>query len=165
MKTLRESASRGSLLHRGLIHPVRTQLVQGVSPRELALACAMGFAIATFPLFGFTTTLCLICGFIFRLNQPVLQSINYILAPVQILLIPVFVYLGSVVSGSPPVSIHVSEMISEFSAGLGPFFVKYGVIGLHAVLAWMLIIPWFALLTFFICRSLFSRWTLRQRQK
>src|ERR1700693_6100509 len=66
-------------------------LQQGITPEKLALSVALGITLGIFPVLGSTTLLCAIAGLFLGLNQPTLQSVNYIAYPLQLgLLIPFF---------------------------------------------------------------------------
>jgi uncharacterized protein (DUF2062 family) len=146
-----------SFLLRRFILPIRQQLVQGFSPRSLALACAMGVAFGAFPIFGLTSALCFIAGLLFRLNQPVLQAVNYLMTPIQLMTIPLFIHFGCVFTQSPLVSIAPQQIIQEFNADRSVFLSKYLWIGLHAVFAWSLIIPWVTLSIYLVTLFIFTR--------
>lgn len=129
------------------------QLRQGTSPGALATTCAVGVVIAIFPTLGATTLLCLFAGVTFKLNQPILQAINYALSPVQLLMIPVFLKLGAWVCRVPAVSVNPQIMISEFWQDSAKFFSDYGWAGLQAILAWGLLAP----IIFFMSRMVVSK--------
>jgi uncharacterized protein (DUF2062 family) len=69
-------------------------LRQGISPRRLALTLALGFAIGCIPIVGLPTALCAVLALVLRLNLPVIQAANYLVMPLQLLLIAPFVRLG-----------------------------------------------------------------------
>ncbi len=128
-------------LRKKLVDPIKQQLTQGVSPRALALSCALGFSIGIFPIIGSTTLLCFIAGVLFKLNQPAIQAVNYLAYPVQIALVPVFVRVGERIFNAQPVPLYPTQLVEEFSRGPGPFLAKYGEAGLHGIAAWGLTAP------------------------
>ena len=132
------------------------QLKQGATPDGLALTCAVGMALAVFPALGTTTALCLAVGTVMRLNQPTLQTINYVMAPVQLILIPVFLKLGAWICSMPAVSVNPKTMIEEFFAAPGQFFADYGVAGLLGMLAWALVMPIITFIAYRVLRVLFA---------
>lgn len=69
-------------------------LVEGISPRRLALTLALGFVLGCLPLVGIPTGLCLLLAVIFRLNLPAIQAANYIAMPFQLALLVPLVRLG-----------------------------------------------------------------------
>ena len=117
------------------------QLAQGVDPRKLALTCAVGISCGSFPLIGFTTLLCLGFGVALKLNQPLLQALNFLMGPIQLVLIPVFGYAGMKLGRPLNVDPHPQAIVQSFAAGPAEFLKTYGELGLRAVLVWALTVP------------------------
>src|SRR5580658_5326810 len=69
-------------------------LRQGITPQRLALTLALGFAIGCIPVVGIPTLVCAALALTLRLNLPAIQAANYIVMPLQLLLIVPFVRLG-----------------------------------------------------------------------
>lgn len=67
----------------------------GLTPQKLALTLCLGAALGVMPLLWGTTLICIIVAHFFRLNQLALQSVNYLLYPVQLALLPLFFKMGS----------------------------------------------------------------------
>jgi uncharacterized protein (DUF2062 family) len=124
-------------------------LRQGISPRRLALTLALGFAIGCFPVIGIPTALCALLAMALRLNLPAIQAANYLVMPLQLILIVPFVRLGGRLLASGPYQaaqagtlLHTPtlELLSRFGSLAG-----------HAMLAWLVIaIPAVALMTFML---------------
>ena len=72
---------------------------QGISTQKVSLAIAFGFCIGIIPILGTTTLLCTCIAFVCRLNMPIIQAINYIAYPFQLLLFIPFLKAGSLISG------------------------------------------------------------------
>lgn len=70
-------------------------LCQGISPRQLALTLALGCAIGCIPVVGVPTLLCTGLALALRLNLPAIQAANYVVMPLQILLIFPFFRMGA----------------------------------------------------------------------
>ena len=118
-----------------------TQFTQGVTVQKMALTIALGMALGLFPILGSTTVLCAIIALWFRLNQPVIQVVNYLMYPLQIILIVVFVRIGEWIMRAPPVSFSIPEMLRKFHESPVKFMHEFGMTGLHAIIAWLLIAP------------------------
>src|SRR5258706_253132 len=85
------SASIASFWQRRVVIPILNQLKQGITPEKIALTIALGALLSVFPILGATTLLCSLAAFALRLNQPIIQVINYLAYPLQIaLLIPFY---------------------------------------------------------------------------
>jgi uncharacterized protein (DUF2062 family) len=72
---------------RKVAYPIVAQLTQGLTPHKIALTIAVGSAIAMFPILGTTTVLCLLVGIVMRLNQPIVQAVNYLWTPLHVFFI------------------------------------------------------------------------------
>lgn len=65
------------------------QFRHGLTPHKIALAVAVSAAFAVIPLVGATTLLCTAAAILLRLNQPIVQTINFGSYPLQLaLLVP-----------------------------------------------------------------------------
>src|SRR5579863_7595944 len=126
------------LWRRRVLDLTLAQLRQGITPQQIALTIALGFILGLFPILGATTALCALFGLILRLNQPIIQLLNWIAAPLQIPGIYLFVRAGEWLTRTPPVSFSVSALLLAFKASPLDFFRRYGVTGLRGVLAWCL---------------------------
>jgi uncharacterized protein (DUF2062 family) len=122
-------------------------LSQGISPRRLALTLALGFAIGCFPVVGIPTALCALLALALRLNLPAIQAANYLVMPLQFVLIVPFVRLGGWLLASGPNQVTKAGGLLHAS----PINVLLGLGGLagHAMLAWLVLaVPAVALMTF-----------------
>ena len=117
------------------------QFTQGVTVQRMALTIALGMTLAVFPILGTTTVLCAIAALWLRLNQPVIQVVNYLMYPLQIILIVVFVRIGECIMRAAPVSFSIPEMLRKFHESPVKFMHEFGLTGLHAIIAWLLIAP------------------------
>ena len=139
-----------ALFQRRVVGPIVTQLRQGSDPRGLALSCAAGVVCGLFPILGATSLLGLVAGSAFKLNHPVIQGVNYLMSPVQLLLIPVFGISGHLLlapAGEPLPELNPVIVAGELAGGVVPFLKTYGLVGLRAVLVWILVMPFVAILT------------------
>jgi hypothetical protein len=127
-------------------------LRQGISPRRLALALALGFAFGCIPIVGLPTALCAMIALAFRLNQPLIQAANYAAMPFQLALILPLARLGAKlipVAPDPGINLallfHSPVQLLAYSPRL---VIQLGGIAGQALLAWLLLaIPVVFLLT------------------
>jgi uncharacterized protein (DUF2062 family) len=133
------------------------QISQGVSPKELALSCSLALVFGIFPLLGTTTVLCLLAGLYFRLNQPVLQTLNYLFSPLQLIGIPLFLYLGESALGLPHLVLNPLEIPGQFASDWRLFLSQYGMAGVHAILAWAIIAPILGMVTYYFSKKIFDQ--------
>jgi uncharacterized protein (DUF2062 family) len=137
-------------------------LRQGVTPRKLAVACAMGCVISIFPVFGSTTLLCFSVAIAFRLNIVVIQTVNYLLTPLQLVLLIPFMQAGIFLFNLTNVSLDVNDLILRFKSDFIALLSDLGGVILGGIAVWMLAaIPLFFLL-FFLFHLLLLRWMRRK---
>ena len=141
------------------------QLMQGVSPRELALTCSFAFMLGLFPMLGTTTLLCLLVGMYFKLNQPALQILNYLITPLHLLMIPTFLYIGESILGIPHLKIDLLSIPAEFVHDWRAFMANYGFAGLHAIFAWALITPGISVIIYFLSKKAFESMKRKKDEK
>lgn len=129
-----------SLLQR-IRDPIHRQLTQGLSPEKVALTVAVGLTIAVNPIVGTTTILCFAAAVVLRLNQPIIQAINFSTYALQLLLIFPFIRLGEWLSHAPPERRPISHLLAmlrtDFMSGLLELRTTFG----HAFVAWLGISP------------------------
>ena len=126
------------------------QFTQGFTPQKIALTIALGFNLGIFPILGATTALCAIAGLWFKLNQPVIQLVNWLVAPIQLAMILVFVRIGEWLVRAQPVNFSIPELFHKFHESPAKFMQEFGVTGLHGIIAWLVIAPFLAALGYFI---------------
>jgi hypothetical protein len=76
-----------------------------------------------------------------KLNQPIIQLVNWLVAPLQLPGIYLFVRIGERLTRSPPVQFSISGLVQQFRASPLQFMRLFGMTGVRAVLAWLLIAP------------------------
>ena len=141
-----------------LLEPLRRQLVQGVTPRKLAATLAVGTVCSLFPFLGFTALLNLGVGLALRLNQPVLQTLNQLLGPLQLALILVYVRAGEAIWGASGQPFTVGEMLAAFrDSSVTEFLARFGWAGIHAFTAWLITAPLLAAAVYLPSRPLLRR--------
>jgi uncharacterized protein (DUF2062 family) len=118
-----------------------------MSPRRLALTLSLGFAIGCIPVVGVPTLLCAGLALALRLNLPAIQAANYLVMPLQLMLIVPFVRLGGWLTDASPNRPPLAGGLLHLS----PAALALQLSGLagQALLAWLVIaVPAVALLTF-----------------
>jgi uncharacterized protein (DUF2062 family) len=130
-----------ALLDRYLLAPIRALLTQGLSPRLLALSLAVGLVVGIFPVLGTTTVLCTLVAAAFRLNLVAVQTVHFLMTPVQLLLIIPFVRVGEWVLGLAPQPLSIRDGLALIAQGaVNAVAVLWDAI-LHAMLGWALLGP------------------------
>jgi uncharacterized protein (DUF2062 family) len=136
---------------------ILAQLKQGITPEKISLTIALGVTLGLFPILGATTLLCFIAGICFKLNQPVIQIVNYLISALQLALILVFVRVGEFIVRAPPTHFSISEMLQKFRQSPVKFFQEFGMVGIHGIIGWLLIAPFLAATLYFIFLPLLKK--------
>jgi uncharacterized protein (DUF2062 family) len=146
---------------RRVVDPIIAQLVQGVTPQKIALTIALGLMLGVFPILGSTTALCALAGVFLRLNQPIIQLVNYLGYPFQLALLIPFYRAGEHLLGRAPIPLSIPLLFERFSADVWQFLRDFGMVGVGGILVWLIIAPFgvalIYLLTFPPLRKLASR--------
>ena len=129
------------LLRRRLVRPILDQLTQGLSPEAIALTIAIGLAIAVIPVVGTTTILCTTAAIVLRLNQPLIQAINYLSFPLQLAFIVPYLRLGRLLFGGPAVRMSAQELAAFVSSRPVEAAEALWRVTLQALGAWLLTAP------------------------
>lgn len=134
--------ARPSFWRRRVRDPITALFTEGITSDKVALTLAVGTACSLFPFLGFTTALNFAVGLRLRLNQPLLQTLNYLLTAPHLIMIVVYVRLGEWLWRATDDRFSVVEMIRVFrEASFGDFLQRFGWAGVHAFTAWALTSP------------------------
>lgn len=132
-------------------------LKQGLSPEKLALCVALGVTLGIFPVLGSTTALCVIVGLMLGLNQPAMQSVNYLVYPLQLILLIPFYRLGEFVFRESPISISLSELRDHITQDwIGAIRLLWTTTW-HAMVVWCVLAPFLVSLLYYTLRPLLQR--------
>ena len=70
-----------------ILNLVKSMLKEGMSLRKISLCIAVGIVLGIFPVLGTTTLLCTVAALALRLNLPAVQIVNYMVYPLQLVLL------------------------------------------------------------------------------
>lgn len=146
---------------RRVVDPVVAQLTQGITPEKIALTIAVGSALALYPMLGVTTLFCFIAGVLLRLNQPIIQVINYLCFPIHLTTIYYCWHWGDRLFGTPHARMRVRETAEQMWHLLwhdpSLLLQRFGMTLYHATVVWALIAPLWVVVIYYS-----SRTTLRE---
>jgi uncharacterized protein (DUF2062 family) len=131
--------------------PVSNIRKQGFSSETLALSISIGIIGGAFPVLGIASYICLIMTLSFRQNFIIVQLVNWLVYPLQILLLIPFMKLGNSILTGSDLTITIHQVVVAFQSGLLNGIKLIGIISLYGVIAWAVI----AIPTMFILYSLF----------
>jgi uncharacterized protein (DUF2062 family) len=135
---------------------------QGTSPSELAFTCSLGVVIGLLPVWGVTTLVCFVLSLVLRLNLVVIQLVNYLVVPFQLLLLVPFIRAGAWMTGQRTFAYTLDELMILFKEKPVILLQEAGLAVALGVACWLIVaVPVFFLL-YFPLRLAFGR--LRQRE-
>lgn len=128
------------------------ELAKGLTPKKIAQSLSFGIIIGIFPLLGLTTLLAFIIGHAFKLNHAILQSVNYVMYPIQIILIPIYIKFAAYILSIPDVPIRPDIIIKLFISSPWNFIRKYSIVAVGELIIWTIVgvILYFALIKILI---------------
>lgn len=126
------------LINQWLIGPFTKFLSTGLSPEKLAQSFALGICLGTMPIPGSTIT-CTIAAITLKLNFGAIQLINYMVAPLQLLLIYPLFKAGAVLTGSQIMSGTLDIFTERFKLDVWNTLLELGTTALVAVVVWAVI--------------------------
>jgi uncharacterized protein (DUF2062 family) len=153
-----DTQPRRSFWKRRLGDPILALLTEGVTPDKIAATFAVGTAVSLFPFLGFTTTFNIGVGLWFRMNQPLLQAINYLLTPLHLVMILVYVHTGEWIWGAREDRFSITDLITTFrNDSISEFIHRFGWAGIHAFTAWLISVPFIIVGLYYGLRPLMRR--------
>lgn len=153
-----------SIWRRRLVIPILALLKQGITPEKLAQTLGAGFVCSMFPILGTTSVLNLLVGLRFRLNHPLMQTLNQLLGPVHLVMIVLYVRLGEWICRNDDAPFRMREFMHTLrDASWAEFFDRFGWAALHSIIAWVVTAPFFFALIYFPFRKLFQVLAERRR--
>lgn len=143
-----------TFFERRIFDPIVAQLTQGLTPEKIALTIAVGSSIAMFPLLGTTTLICLIVGMFMKLNQPIMQAVNYACTPIHLPFIYYSFRWGEWLFHREHSRLEMRVMRHLLTENPLQFVRDYSSTALHAVFVWAMIIPFWGVGIFYLVRPI-----------
>lgn len=135
---------------RRVADPIVAQLTQGLTPHKIALTVAIGSAIAMFPILGTTTLICLLIGIVMKLNQPIIQAVNYACTPLHLTFIFYAFRWGERLFGTAHTRLQFRSMMRLLHEHPIDFLTTYSMTAVHAIVIWAVLVPFWAITIYYI---------------
>lgn len=142
----------GSFWKRRIVGPIAAQLRQGTTPEKVALTVALGLMLGIFPILGATMFLCALAAAVLRLNQPVMQLVNYLAFPLQLALIIPFYRAGEILFQQSPVPLSIPLLFERFRADTWQFLKDFSQIAAQGIAVWCLMAPLGVAVLYYVLR-------------
>lgn len=138
-------------------------LRQGFTPERIAAGIALGLGMGIFPIYGPVTLLTLGLAAFLKLNPPLVVAGVYAMSFVKPVLIIPFLKLGEWIFRADPMPISLKELSLRFADSPLPTLQEFAWSFVHAVAGWMVVAPFFFILTYFLVLRSVCGWArLRQ---
>ena len=123
-------------------------LKEGMSLKKIALCLALGTVLGIFPILGATTLLCTAAALALRLNLPAIQVVNYMVYPLQLVMLAPFYSAGSWLFKQKGWPLLNTDLISLLESDFWGSMASLWDLTLYAVLTWLVISPLLILLLY-----------------
>ncbi len=140
-----------------VLKPLLSFLKQGITPTKLALSISLGLVFGLFPIVGVTTLLCLAISFVFKLNLAAIQLVNYLVYPLQLILLIPLIKLGSVFANVNPIPYSITELLEIANEDFFRAFEMLWFAHLLGIVAWAITILPLGFIVFLILKHVFLR--------
>jgi uncharacterized protein (DUF2062 family) len=149
-----------TFLKRKLVDPIVGFLKQGVSPSKLALAVSMGIVIATVPVFGASTILCLAAIWLFRLNPAAVLLVNQVAYPLQFLFYFPFIRSGEWLFNAHALPLTIEQIFHLITTDVFGAIDRLWWSTLYGLVIWIVFSMLAVALLYFLLKAFFTKTAL-----
>ena len=111
-------------------------LGEGITPRKISLSMTLGIVIGIFPVIGLPAIICFIIAALWRLNHAIIQIFNWLVYPLQLILIIPLFRLGNIIFRDTPLTVALDNMLASYKSDFWGTMGSLADITLHAIVAW-----------------------------
>ena len=137
-----------------LVRLILELLSQGITPHKIALTVALGVVLGVTPVLGSTTLLCAAAALAFGINLPLIQVVNYLVYPLQLLLLIPFIQAGQWLFRQPPLPFSLAQLTALFRVSFWHTLGMLWEYTLHGLVAWSILGGTAALMIYLISRPI-----------
>jgi uncharacterized protein (DUF2062 family) len=124
-----------------ILSVVKSMLKEGMSLRKIALCISLGFVLGIFPVLGATTLLCTVAALALRLNLPAIQVVNYMVYPLQLVMLAPFYGTGNWLFKQQGWPLIDTDLIGLLQNDFWGSIANLWDLTLYAILTWLVISP------------------------
>jgi len=146
-----------SRFRRWLVTPIISQLKKGTDPERISWAVSLGIVTGLFPILGTPSLVCLLAGWIFKLNHAILQTFKELTYPLHLMSILLFIHAGQKLFGEKLIEFSIPQLMEKFKHSPSDFFQDFGLAALQAAFVWVIIAPFLAILIKWLIRPIVVR--------
>lgn len=137
--------------------PFRLVPEAGLTADKFAFSVTIGIVAGVFPVIGATTVLSLLLTMIFRQNLLVVQSVQWMLAFAQVLLIIPFMQFGAFILNQQSMPISIHHVKDAFQSGIYTGIRTIGVFHFYAILTWTILCIPVGTISYFAFRAVYQK--------
>jgi uncharacterized protein (DUF2062 family) len=131
-----------------ILNLAKLMLKEGMSLRKIALCLALGTVLGIFPVLGATTLLCIVAALALRLNLPAIQVVNYMVYPLQLVMLAPFYSTGSWLFKQQGWPLLNKDLIGLLQDDFWGSMANLWDLTLYAIITWLVISPLLILLLY-----------------
>ena len=131
-----------------ILNLAKSMLKEGMSLRKIALCLALGTVLGIFPVLGATTLLCTAAALALRLNLPAIQVVNYMVYPLQLVMLAPFYGAGNWLFKQQGLPLINTDLIGLLQNDFWGSMASLWDLTLYAILTWLVISPLLILLLY-----------------
>lgn len=150
---------------RRVVVPILELLRQGVTPEKLALSLAIGTALGCAPILGVTTALAFVICYATGLNSIAMQLTNYLMYPVQLVLLLPFIRAGEILFHEKHLRITALQ-IEQLARSNVTFALRFLWTAIwHALIVWLVVAPAAVLIFYAVLTPILKHSAARLHQR
>jgi uncharacterized protein (DUF2062 family) len=130
---------RETLWRRKVVRPILEFFRQGLTPEKLSFTIALGITLGVIPVLGSTALLCTLAAIAFRLNLAAIQIVNWLVYPLQLILLIPFYRIGGWIFRTPPSELSAVHILALIRTNVLHAIATLWTITIHAVVAWLVL--------------------------
>ncbi|MFZ1086008.1 MAG: DUF2062 domain-containing protein [Terracidiphilus sp.] len=127
-----------TLWHRKVVRPIVEFPLQGLTLEKLSFTISLGITLGVTPVLGSTALLCTLAAVAFRLNLAAIQLVNWLVYPLQLVLLIPFYRIGGWMFGTRPSELSVVYILELIRTNVLHAIATLWIVTIHAVMAWLL---------------------------
>lgn len=137
--------------------PFRLIPKDGLTAEKLAFSATIGVVAGLFPVIGATTIVSLLLTMLFRQNLLVVQSVQWIMALAQLVLIIPFMQFGAYILNAQALHINLDLINLAFQPGFLAGLKTVGIFHLYAILTWTILSVPAGAISYFTLKAVFQK--------
>jgi len=126
-----------NLRDRKFVRPFVDLLRQGLTAEKLAVTIALGITLGVTPVLGTTVLLCTLAAMVFRLNLAAIQLVNWLVYPLQLILLIPLLRIGAWMFGTQSSELSLSHIILLIRTDIFKAIATLWIATVHALVAWL----------------------------